>query len=300
MTKRKGKALHLAHFVIIFILIIAIAVSGVIFYKNPHYLFIANEHLGLSCKHINLIKTTVRNTADYTLEELGLMDNVIFNQSLMLINNDNMLKEDFIPQVSEYKDTTVFMNDCMKESYSQLSAAVKEKTKDNLYVISDFRTSQQQKEEYEKNPNAIKPGASEHQAGLALDVYVSNFAGEAFVKSKAGRYVNSKCYEYGFIIRYPSYKQEITQIGYEPWHIRYVGEPHAKIIYNNHLTLEEYISSLSKGVWYKAEGCLISRQAVSDEKSVLSLPENLSSYSSVTISPDNMGNYIITIIDQKQ
>ena len=77
---------------------------------------------------------------------------------------------------------------------------------------------------------------------------------------------------------------------YEPWHIRYVGEPHAKIIYNNHLTLEEYIQSLENGVWYEVDNYLISRQAV-NENGMLSLPDN---YLSAVISPDNTGSYIIT------
>ena len=100
------------------------------------------------------------------------------------------------------------------------------------------------------------------------------------------------CYKYGFILRYPSYETEIsTGYEYEPWHIRYVGAPHAKIIYNNQLTLEEYILSLKDNVWYEIDGYLISRQMPGDNAS-LTLPNK---YSSAVISPDNTGSYIITI-----
>lgn len=103
--------------------------------------------------------------------------------------------------------------------------------------------------------------------------------------------MNSNCWKYGFIIRYPSFGKDETGVKFEPWHIRYVGEPHAKIIYNNHLTLEEYIHSLENGVWYEVDNYLISRQEV-NENGMISLPDN---YSNLVISPDNTGSYIITI-----
>lgn len=78
---------------------------------------------------------------------------------------------------------------------------------------------------------------------------------------------------------------------YEPWHIRYVGQPHAEIIHNNRLTLEEYINSLKNGVWYSVDNYLISRQNAQDGN-MLSLPEN---FESAVISPDNTGSYLITL-----
>ena len=182
------------------------------------------------------------------------------------------------------------MNACAAESYSELSAAVREKTDSKLLVMSSVRDAQEQTELYGRDSStAAAPGTSEHQTGLGLDVYVKYFAGQGFVKSKAGQFVNSESWKYGFIIRYPSYGKSSTGIKFEPWHIRYVGKPHAAIIYNDRLTLEKYIDSLKKGEWYAADGYLISRQELGEK---VNMPK---SYSSAVISPDNTGCYIITV-----
>ncbi len=286
MKKKKKKLIALS------VLAVVLASSALLLYKNSHLLYIAGEYLGVSCKRVNMEKTEPESLTAFTLNELELRSGTELNQSLLLTNNKYLLVHNFIPDVSEYKETGVFMNSCMKEAYAKLSAAVTEKTDSRLYVSSDLRTYKEQEEVFAQKPDvAIKPGASEHQTGLALDVYVKNFAGEGFVKSRAGQFVNSESWKYGFIIRYPSFGKGKTEIAFEPWHIRYVGEPHAKIIYNNHITLEEYIESLEKGEWYESEGYLISRQELSKDGK-LKLPQ---SYSEAVISPDNTGCYIITL-----
>ena len=96
-------------------------------------------------------------------------------------------------------------------------------------------------------------------------------------------------HEYGFIIRYPVYGEDSTGIRFEPWHIRYVGQPHATIIQKNRLTLEEYILSMKEGQWYAAQGYLFCRQR---GENGLSLPAD---FSSALISDDNTGCYILTV-----
>ena len=210
----------------------------------------------------------------------------------MLVNTEYTLEKDFVPDIEEYKDTTVYMSRCMLDAYARLSAAVKERTGKKLYVSSDFRTAEEQEELYLEDPlTATLPGASEHQTGLSLDVYVAYYAGDGFIKSFAGRFVNANSWRYGFIIRYPSYAEDVTGIRYEPWHIRYVGHPHADVIYNNHITLEEYVLSLSVGEWYEIEGYLVCRQALS-EQGTFELPN---SFEKCVISPDNTGYYIVTV-----
>ena len=180
----------------------------------------------------------------------------------------------------------------MLEAYAALSASVAEKYGKKLYVSSDFRSAEEQEQLYLEDPlTATEVGASEHQSGLALDVYVAKYAGDSFIKSKAGRYVNSNCYQYGFIIRYPSFGEESTGIRFEPWHIRYVGFPHAEVIYNNQMTLEEYILSLQVGEWYDVSGYLICRQALGESGEIL-LPET---FKECVICPDNTGYYIVTV-----
>ena len=243
-------------------------------HHNSDKLFVFFEERGWFCEpvEINIVEEKL------TLTEVGISDlkqdeRVVWDQSLMLINTQYLLGDGFVPAVAEYKSTDVYMNSCVLESYSLLSSAVSDRFGGKLYVSSDFRTYEEQKELYEDDPlTATIPGASEHQTGLAVDVYVAYYAGDAFIKSPAGRFVNAESHKYGFIIRYPSYGEEITEIRFEPWHLRYVGMPHADIIYHNQLTLEEYILSMEIGTWYEAEGYLICRQEAVD--GCLSLPEN--------------------------
>ena len=86
---------------------------------------------------------------------------------------------------------------------------------------------------------SAKPGHSEHQSGLAFDVgKLDNNYGE----TAAGKWLKENAHHYGFIIRYLKGKENITGYQYEPWHIRYVGKDHAKKIYEQGITLEEYLN----------------------------------------------------------
>ncbi len=271
-------------------LILAAIITAIALCYHEIYLFSSTR--GWFRAPCEIERAEVRKLREYTLDDLSGMPNVSLDQSLMLVNREYMLKDGFIPDVEEYKDTTVFMSRPMIEAYESLKAAVLKRTGNRLYVSSDLRTAEEQEALYLEDPlTATLPGASEHQTGLALDVYVAYYAGDGFLKSPSGRYVNSHAHEHGFIIRYPSYGEESTGIRFEPWHIRYVGAPHAEVIYSNMLTLEEYISSFEVGEWYEIEGYLVSRQSQTENRTLL-LPE---SFDSCVISPDNTGCYIVTV-----
>ena len=85
---------------------------------------------------------------------------------------------------------------------------------------------------------SARPGHSEHQLGYAVDI---NTVQEKFKNTKEYAFLKDNAYKYGFIERYKEGKEFITGYGYEPWHYRYVGIDAAKIIYENDLTLEEYL-----------------------------------------------------------
>ena len=88
-----------------------------------------------------------------------------------------------------------------------------------------------------------KPRYSEHHTGLAIDCdYFKNddWAGICSDDNPETKYIHSILHNFGFILRYPKHKQEITGMQYEPWHIRYVGKELAKKLYEEDLTLEEY------------------------------------------------------------
>lgn len=261
--------------------------TGVLLLLNPDWRYWLTADLGRN--NISMESSTIP-LVELSMEELLEKENVVFDQSLMLINTEYMLAESFVAETGEYKDSGVDMNVCILDEYGELSAAVLKQTGDKLYVSSGIRDRKRQQELYEEDPEtATVPGASEHETGLCMDVYVAYFAGDRFLKSEAGQFVNSHCHEYGFIIRYPNYGEKETGIRFEPWHIRYVGQPHADIIYNNKLTLEEYILHLKEGVCYETGMYYIIRQKEKDGK--LLVPTGCESY---IISPDNTGGYIVT------
>ena len=282
VTKRKQKK-NFKLFVIVVPLVLLITYFAV----NPDRWYLLTAGSGRQEISVKKNKGTME---EYSLADMQENELFQFNQSLMLINTDYMLSGDFVAEVTEYKDTEVMMNACVPAAYSTLSDAVKAATGDKLYISSGIRDRKHQQELYEEDPEtATIPGASEHETGLCMDVYVAYYAGDGFLKSEAGQYVNSHCDEYGFIIRYPSYGERKTGIRFEPWHIRYVGFPHSEIIYNNVLTLEEYIFSLEEGICYEANGYLITRQRPRDGK--VYVPAGCETY---VVSPDNTGCYIIT------
>lgn len=216
-----------------------------------------------------------------------IQNSALINDSLMLINESFPLPDDYEPALDEYKG--IYINSSAKDSYIRLSGKIKDKFDNPLYVMSAYRTPDEQLEITESgNKYAAAVNSSEHLTGLALDVYVMYHAGRGFFDSPEGKYVNSYCQDYGFIIRYPDYGEEITGFDFEPWHIRYVGLPHSEIIAENKITLEEYILSFEPGKFYKYGGYIISRQPEAD---YILLPEGISE---TVISPDNTGYYIIT------
>ena len=84
---------------------------------------------------------------------------------------------------------------------------------------------------------SARPGYSEHQTGLCSDI---NKIDSSFANTKEAKWLAGNAYKYGFILRFPKGKEDITGYKYEPWHFRYVGIDAAKVIYDNNLTLEEY------------------------------------------------------------
>lgn len=178
----------------------------------------------------------------------------------------------------------------LEEAYLRMRSETEEKTGDHLVIVSAYRTAEEQREALESKGEALaaQPGFSEHQTGLSLDVAVRGFGGMSFLKTAGGRSVGSRCAEYGFIVRYPYGKEKITGYAYEPWHLRYVGEPHARLMAKSGLSLEEYLDFLTPGVWFTDGEYLISRQSGSS----LSIPEGASELS---LSYDNTGYLILTV-----
>lgn len=134
----------------------------------------------------------------------------------------------------------------------QLFAEAKKLNLD-LFATSGYRSYDKQKLIFNSNANAkgeeeanktsARPGQSEHQTGLAMDVTSSKVGfglTESFGAITEGIWLRENAHLFGFIIRFPKGKEHITGYSYEPWHLRYVGIDVAEYIYSNNLTLEEY------------------------------------------------------------
>lgn len=125
----------------------------------------------------------------------------------------------------------------------------------SLCAISGYRSYQRQYDIFTANIRkqglkhtvqySAMPSYSEHQTGLSIDVstkLVNNRLDSPFAETPEGKWLAENAYLFGYIIRYPEDKTEITGYSYEPWHIRYVGKALSRYLYENNLALEEYYS----------------------------------------------------------
>ncbi|MBQ8472551.1 MAG: D-alanyl-D-alanine carboxypeptidase family protein [Bacilli bacterium] len=166
------------------------------------------------------------------------IDNIIIaNKSYTLSSNyGNGLTSDTINNFNKMK------NDASKEGL-------------NLYIKSGYRSYYDQVIVYNNwvkrdgielaDTYSARAGHSEHQTGLAIDL---NLINNSFKNTNEFNWLNQNAYKYGFILRYPENKQDITGYIYEPWHYRYVGVELAEKLYNNGnwITMEEYFGIDSK------------------------------------------------------
>lgn len=156
---------------------------------------------------------------------------------ILIVNKDIGLPKDYNPGISKK---------LLVAYYLMKICALKDGVK--LKIISGFRSYDYQEKIYKiyvkefgeekTNTFSAKPGHSEHQTGLAIDICEDS---DKFIGTKEDIWLQKNACKFGFIIRYLKGKENITGYKYEPWHLRYVGKQHAKIIFTRGLTLEEYL-----------------------------------------------------------
>ncbi len=183
--------------------------------------------------------------------------------NLLLVNKQHPIPEDYEFNLGVISGTFK----CDERIIPDLLDMLKQAKADgiSLVICSPYRSMAHQTELFERKINnymkkgysyldAYKlasqavtiPGASEHQVGLAIDIYTDDYKvlDESFGDTEAGKWLEAHCAEYGFILRYPKGKENITGIEFEPWHFRYVGKAAAEIIMSENITLEEFVESL--------------------------------------------------------
>lgn len=179
------------------------------------------------------------------------------NTNTILVNKYNYLTEDYVPENlqtvdKKYSSKTLQLVDYAKEAFEELSEAA---SKENYTVLamSSYRSYQYQYNLYNRyvntdgieaaNTYSARPGYSEHQTGLAVDVYNGKEDFTNFEKTKEYNWMQDNAYKFGFILRFPKDKVLETGYQYESWHYRYVGKEIAKYIHDNNLCFEEYYAT---------------------------------------------------------
>ncbi len=186
----------------------------------------------------------------------------------VLVNHEYSLPEDYVPSdmvsvnvkftCSEKEDKRLMRKEA-SEALEALFAAANEDGI-SLCAISGYRSYERQNRLYLNNVRvngkeyasrfSAPPGQSEHQTGLAMDISSASNGYSLdyeLADKKEGKWLIENCSEYGFIVRYPKDKEEITGYAYEPWHFRYVGKRLAEYLTMNELTLDEYYGSKAAG-----------------------------------------------------
>lgn len=195
------------------------------------------------------IKSGVKDEKTETIANL-------YKSQILLVNKENGLESEYEPDnlvnVNTRTNQKILME---KEAAEKLQEMFKAAENDGIELVpvSAYRTYDYQKNvfdqsvksqgiEYTKRYVAV-PGYSEHQTGLAIDVGSpeDTTLTDNFENTNAFRWLQKNMHDYGFILRYPKGKENITGYKYEPWHIRYVGKDVAKKIQETGLTLEEFM-----------------------------------------------------------
>ena len=179
---------------------------------------------------------------------------------LTLVNASHPVEEGYEPELAEIENNYYFDARAVEFLQEMLAAGRKEGL--DFWVCSAYRTIEKQTELYEDKVRRIqaegtsgpgareeaartvaRPGTSEHNLGLAVDIVARDYQilDEKQAQTDEQQWLMENCWKYGFILRYPTDKTEITGIIYEPWHYRYVGREAAREIMEQGICLEEYL-----------------------------------------------------------
>ncbi|MBD8069620.1 VanY-A/VanY-F/VanY-M family D-Ala-D-Ala carboxypeptidase [Bacillus sp. PS06] len=209
------------------------------------------------------------------LDIVNLSDNHDLVQGYVLLGNDISLSED------------------IAHKFSELVAAARKDGLQYFAITSGFRDFQEQSILYQDMGSAfaLPPGYSEHNLGLSLDVGSTQMK---MADAPEGKWIEENAWKYGFILRYPEDKTDITGIQYEPWHIRYVGLPHSAIMQEKNFALEEYLDFLKEqksiSTTLRGKKYDISYYPITKETTI-DVPSNLH----WEISGNNMDGIIVTV-----
>lgn len=169
------------------------------------------------------------------------------NYNEMLVNKYHLLNKDFkANDIVNVSSTYGYANNSLnKEAYDAFKRLANDAKKENhtIVILSSYRTYEYQEKLWNRDKDddyVARPGASEHVTGLAIDVSDFNDKNDSFKDTESYTWMVNNAHKYGYILRYPENKENITGYSYEAWHYRYVGTSLATKIYNEGITFDEY------------------------------------------------------------
>lgn len=191
----------------------------------------------------------------------NILNNILDLSIVTLVNKQNSLTESDVPSDLVTVDVPTVLenpevNQLRKVAANALKSMFDEAIKDDIHLharsgyrsyntqVQLFQSYTDRNGEEAANRYSAKAGQSEHQTGLVMDVTAGsvNFQlSEEFGETAEGTWLREHAHEFGFIIRYPEHKEDITGYIYEPWHIRYLGIEMATKVYESGLTYEEFL-----------------------------------------------------------
>lgn len=196
--------------------------------------------------------------------QIKAIDDNLNSDYLKLISQKSLLPDGFMPELVKISGSVYLIDKRVKPYLDNMLSDAK-KAGYVPSVVSGYRTKSEQSGLYEKKITyfitnykysrakaAIEaakivapPNASEHQYGMTADIISKESLNAQVVeKTPLNKWFKSHCTNYGFIVRYPNSKTDITGVIYEPWHFRYVGKENAKAMTEQGLCLEEYRDKL--------------------------------------------------------
>lgn len=260
---------------------------------------------------------------------LPLPENGTHSGTLALVSAEHPLPQDYVPAgiINVYEKrqkgllglagSDIELNQDTLHAMETMLSSARADHVDGFILTSGYRSIQKQTEIYDErlqshlsagsSPEEAEaitrsgvnpPGASEHHLGLAADLTVlgskpdKNGHNDAFALTLQGRWIQKNAWRHGFILRYTRGKEKITGVRAEPWHVRYVGIPHAEVMQREDLCLEEYIELLRKKgglsiTTWEGEKYHVFYAEEKDEK--LTVPQG------TAVSGDGLGGYILTL-----
>lgn len=197
------------------------------------------------------------------VQTIRVTDEQVTRGNLVLVNKDHPLDQGAVPKdivtLFENKDlmhgyvvldNTIRLSRSVAEKFGDMVEAAGEDGVNRFMISSGYRDEGEQEQLYREKGSdyALPPGYSEHNLGLSMDIGSTQ---QSIDRSPEGKWLKEHAWAHGFILRYPEDKTEITGIQYEPWHFRYVGQPHSMIMKELNLTLEEYLDYLKEQSSYR-------------------------------------------------